>query len=258
MLNNQDNLSRVEREQDFHNQRFSDPSNRQKKVGRFYRITNSIQDEYKLLLSQLCRNKNVVEYGCGINSYAPCAIENGALKVVGIDISSVAIDQARMMFPLPNLSFIEMNAENLEFEKNSIDVVFGTGILHHLDLNQSMQSIVHVLRPDGRAVFVEPLGHNLFINMFRAKTPDIRSEDEHPLLIQDLDLFKSYFQTVNIKYFYLTSLLNAFFVDTVLFRVFSSMFEGIDRLLFRIPFLRKFAWQVLIDLSIPSKSKSKF
>lgn len=89
-----------------------------------------------------------------------------------------------------------MDAEDLEFDESSIDLVFGSGILYHLDIKKSLNSMVRVLRPSWKAIFIELIGHNLFINLFRKLTPDIRSKDEHPLLNKDLILLDKYFKNV--------------------------------------------------------------
>jgi len=44
----------------------------------------------------------------------------------------------------------------------------------------------------GSAIFIDPLGHNPAINMFRRSTPDLRTEDEHPLLLEDFRLAGRY------------------------------------------------------------------
>lgn len=38
--------------------------------------------------------------------------------------------------------------------------------------------------------FSEPLGHNPIINWYRNRTPEMRTEDEHPLLIKDIEFAK--------------------------------------------------------------------
>ncbi len=86
-----------------------------------------------------------------------------------------------------------MDAENLKFNDHTFDLVYGSGILHHLSIEKAIVEIKRVLKKDGRAIFYEPLGHNIFINIFRLLTPSLRSEDEHPLLIKDLELIKRTF-----------------------------------------------------------------
>ncbi|MCU0548157.1 MAG: methyltransferase domain-containing protein [Leptolyngbya sp. Prado105] len=247
---------RVQREQDFHDQRFADPSIRANKVDRFYRIAHSIKQDYEQFLLASCCNKTVVEYGCGTGSYAFLLAENGAKMVTGIDISPVAIEQAvSEINQQENLNFIVMNAENLEFQPDSIDLICGTGILHHLDLEKAMRSISETLQLKGQAVFIEPLGHNILINTYRRLTPAIRSEDEHPLLKQDLQIFDQYFNKVEIQYFYLTTLAASLFTNLAGFTMLVKGLEFIDRQLFKIPMLRSQAWQVLITLSEPVKDQ---
>ncbi len=250
-------LSRIQREQEFHNHRFADDSTRRKKVGRFYKVTQSIKQEYEQFLEKKCQNLQIIEYGCGTGSYAFSLAKNGADIVTGIDISPVAIQvaqqQAQKEGVTENTFFEVMNAEELKFKESSTDLICGTGILHHLDLEKSMNSIVKVLQPKGMAVFVEPLGHNILINLFRSLTPAIRSEDEHPLLDKDLAVFQKYFNKVEIKYFYLTALAASFFVGLPGFNIVLSVMEFLDRKLFKLPFLQRQAWQVLIKLSEPVK-----
>src|SRR3546814_4334755 len=50
-----------------------------------------------------------------------------------------------------------------------------------------------VLRPGGRAVFIEPLGLNPAIELYRRFTPSARTPDEHPLLRRDFRRFDAAF-----------------------------------------------------------------
>jgi len=250
-------ISRIEREQKFHDQRFADDSKRTNKVGKFYKVSQSIKKEYEKFLTENCKDLEIIEYGCGTGSYAFSLAKNGAKNVTGIDISSVAIevatDKAISEEIEGNLSFEVMNAEELIFNYSSIDLICGSGILHHLELEKAIKQIVNVLKPEGKAIFIEPLGHNIFINLFRSLTPSIPSEDEHPLLESDLALIKRYFKKVEIKYFYLTALGASIFVGFRGFEIILSTLEFIDQMLFKLPFLQKQAWQVLIQISEPIK-----
>jgi ubiquinone/menaquinone biosynthesis C-methylase UbiE len=78
-----------------------------------------------------------------------------------------------------NAQFDVMNAEELEFEDAAFDVIFGSGIIHHLDVPRAYSELARVLAPGGSAVFVEPLGHNPLIRVFRNRTPELRTPDEH-------------------------------------------------------------------------------
>ena len=100
-----------------------------------------------------------------------------------------------------------MNAENTKFDSNVFDIIVGMGIIHHLDLLNSYRELSRILINDGHAVFVEPLGHNPLINLYRIFTPKIRTEDEHPLKIKDIKLIEKYFHNVHIEYYSLFVLL---------------------------------------------------
>ena len=249
--------AKLEREREFHDRRFAEDTERQQKVGKFYQITKSIKQAKEKILFDSSKDAKVIEYGCGTGSYAFKLAEHGAELVTGIDISPVAIAKAQQIAQdkgvAQNTSFEVMNAESLEFSADSYDLICGSGILHHLDLDLAMDSIVKVLRADGKAVFLEPLGHNVLIDLYRRLTPSIRSEDEHPLLVKDLVAFKQHFQQVNIRYFYLASLGASFWAGKPGFNLVLKSLELLDSALLKIPGIKRQAWMVLIELSQPIK-----
>ncbi len=254
------NNQRLYREKQFHDQRYANDRERQQKVGRFYKITTSITQEYQQALLTKCPTAKIIEYGCGKGSYAFELAKNQAELVTGIDISSVAIalaeQEADNQGIKDNIAFAVMNAEQLEFETNSHDLICGSGILHHLDLAAAIKSINRVLKPDGEAVFLEPLGHNFLINLYRRLTPSIRSEDEHPLLTSDLKLFSESFKNVRIRYFYLTSLAASLIAGKPGFKTLLNCLELLDSLLLKLPFVKQQAWLVLIELSQPKEIRN--
>ncbi|MEM7590037.1 MAG: class I SAM-dependent methyltransferase [Cyanobacteria bacterium P01_A01_bin.83] len=247
--------AKLEREREFHDRRFASDSERQQKVGKFYQIINSIQQEKERILFNSASGARVIEYGCGTGSYAFKLAQHGAASVTGIDISPVAIEQAEAKAEAQGVaaqtSFQVMNAENLELPADSYDLICGSGILHHLDLDLAINSITKVLKPNGKAVFLEPLGHNILINLYRRLTPSIRSADEHPLLDQDLAFLKQHFHHANIQYFYFTSLAASFMVGKPGFSAVLKFLELVDSALLKLPLIKKQAWLVLIELSQP-------
>ena len=177
---------RKSREAEFHDRAFADETRR--KVRKWYML-HSAQDLYRRLIESRCVGADVLEYGCGPGSHSYFVAEHGADNVVGIDISPVGIDKAAAEAKkrgLENISFRVMDAERLEFADNSFDLICGSAILHHLDLERAYAELSRVLRPTGSALFVEPLGHNPVINLYRNLTPSLRTVDEHPLLFRDL------------------------------------------------------------------------
>jgi len=245
---------RLEDEQKFHNEIF-ETNKRTGEVGRFYAINDAIHQAYEGFIFEKPKGKIFLEYGCGMAKGGRLTklVKLGATGH-GIDISDYAIDFLNKEAKEEGLAidYQVMNAEAMTFKNNYFDVIYGTGILHHLDLEKSFESIGEKLKKEGTAIFIEPLGHNPLINGFRNKTPDIRTEDEHPLLMPDFKLAKKYFNKVDVQYFYLTTL-----GVPILFKKSQPKFlinfcNRLDRVLFTLlPFLRKHAWQVVVKFSDP-------
>jgi ubiquinone/menaquinone biosynthesis C-methylase UbiE len=205
------------------------------------------------LLLHECASKKVLEYGCGKGSSAFMLAGSNA-KVTGIDISEVAIEQARQRAQMEGLSehasFMVMDAENLEFPDNSFDVVCGSGILHHLNIERSLSEIYRVLTPEGKAIFAEPMGHNPFITLYRNMTPDKRTADEHPLLMKDITDAKRVFPVVEEKYFNACTLTLVPFRRTTFFENLLQYTYSIDNFLFStFPVTRRLAWSVVLIMS---------
>lgn len=81
----------------------------------------------------------------------------------------------------------------MPFPDRSFDVVVGRSILHHLELPLAYKEILRVLRPGGRAIFMEPLGDNPGAKILRAVTPATRTKDEKALSRSDIDQADSLF-----------------------------------------------------------------
>ena len=136
--------------------------------------------------------KDVLDYGCGPGYLAKFLVRDGARSVTGIDVSDAEIEQARER-ALENgvadkCRFLVADAHATPFEDNSFDVIVGDSILHHLELRRALEEIRRILRPGGRAVFLEPLWHNPILRLGRWLTPSARTPDEHPLTVADWEL----------------------------------------------------------------------
>ena len=246
---------RIERERRFHNSRFAGQQDSRDRVAKYYSI-NRFQDEcFNHCVLEACAGAKLLELGCAKGETSFFWDANGA-RVTGVDISETAIDAARDAARITgrDITFEVVNCEQMtEFEDESFDIVTGRGILHHLDLDRSLAEIARVLNPDGRAVFIEPLGHNPLINLFRRLTPGLRTEDEHPLLMKDLSLAKDYFQEVRAHYFHLTTLLAVPFRGTALFGSLLGGLHGFDQgALKNLPSLRKYTWTVVLEFRRPA------
>lgn len=114
-----------------------------------------------------------------------------------INISSKALEQGaeRAITSRVKPRFSLMDANNLEFPDCSFDMVFGDAILHHLNFVKALEEIARVLRPNGKILFVEPLGINPVGKLVRLLTPTARTKDEQPLMKKEMAEIEKRFAT---------------------------------------------------------------
>jgi SAM-dependent methyltransferase len=234
---------RKSREKAFHDVEYEDDS-RWLRVDKYYSIMGARTSYFDDIIAARCRGRSVLEYGCGAGKYSLKLASWGA-TVTAMDISETAIRRAREAATAAGVTvdFRTMDAENLEFPDHSFDLICGIGILHHLDLDRSLPEVARTLKPDGVAIFMEPLGHNPLINLYRRMTPELRTVDEHPLKLSDFDFARRYFRSVDVKAFHLMSLTAVPFRR---FPFFPNLVRGLDRIdaffFRRLQFSKRYAW----------------
>jgi SAM-dependent methyltransferase len=242
---------RYRRERDFHDVAFA--TGARAKVSKWYPQDSPSKRAYATALGRFAPGQRVVEYGCGPGS-AAFGLAAAGVEVTGIDISPVAVEQARARADELGLdvTFAVMNAEALELDDGTFDGVCGSGILHHLDLRRSFDEVARVLRPTGSAVFLEPLGHNPAIRAYRALTPKLRTDDEHPLVLADLELAGERFSTVDPTFHQLLWLLSVPLRGLPGGSRLAGILERCDdRLFAAVPRVRRHAWTTVIRLRGP-------
>ena len=179
---------------------------------KFYSVTRSSCAYRDALLFERIKGSVVLDYCCGNGEVAVEMAKQGASRVVGIDLSSVAIKNAYELAKANNVDavceFKVMDAEHTEFSDNTFDLIHEYGALHHLDLEAAYAELSRILKPGGKVVCTETLRHNPLIRWYRRHTPHLRTkwEAEHILGIPEIANGKKYFSVLNIRTFHLTAI----------------------------------------------------
>ncbi len=242
------NLTEINiREKNFHNKLQSQKKDRFE--GIFYKAIYNINEDFFSFLEKNAKNSEILDYGCGIGSFVDKVIKFKPKKIVGIDISEISINKAKKKAEELNINanFSVDNCEKTKFASNSFDIIYGTGILHHLQINKCLDEIHRILKSNGHLIFVEPLGTNPIINFYRKLTPGARSKDEHPLVNKDFKYINNKFFDMKIKYYgFLTLVFFPFYKSPNNSKLF-KLLVACDQYLFKFKFFQLFAWSVLIN-----------
>ena len=210
--------------------------------------------EYAYHLLGDVQGRRVVDFGCGSGANSVHLALRGA-ALAGLDISEALIRLARERLAANGVErtarFIVGSAHDTPLPDNSIDVVFGIAILHHLDLQLVAREVHRILKPGGRAIFQEPVRNSAVLRVLRRlipyRAPDI-SPYERPLTDEQVQAFGRNFRTIRTKPFTLPFVSLAMFVPRI--RRSPDWWYGLDaRLLGRYPFLRSYASIRVIELT---------
>jgi SAM-dependent methyltransferase len=234
--------SRHEIERRFHDQKVTAPERSHKRD--FY-AAGGLDIVWRAYLASAgdLRGKRVLDFGCG-EGWSALEYARRQATVHSFDISPESVrnlvasadgDRAVQQRLYPAV----MAAEPLGYASESFDLVLGVGILHHTDLSVVSGEIARVLRPGGRALFMEPLAHN--------------PPTERPLSVSEVRAFGRAFAHAEFRGFHLLGILpqgllwaNA---SRRLFAWTLRLCEQLDRwLLSAVPALHRYTWSAIIEV----------
>jgi SAM-dependent methyltransferase len=115
--------------------------------------------------------KTILDLGCGYNPTPIYLALAGAKRVYACDVSPRAVEYVRRTAEESGVAdrvvaFVAP-AEQLPLPDESIDVVHGEAVLHHLEMSRVGRELARVLKRGGKAGFKDPLGHNLLLEFAR-------------------------------------------------------------------------------------------
>jgi len=201
------------------------------------------------------KDKVIIDIGCGTGRRAVQFARRGAI-VHAFDLSAGMVKRTRALAEENGLAdriIVQRTAaEALSYPSDWADLMFGGAILHHLDIPPAISEIHRILRPGGRAVFLEPLGHNPMINLFRRLTPSRRTATEVPLTFTDMTFITGLFSQSSHREFYLLALGALLLLPLRrkgLFSVILDRLVAFDQALMRrIPAVARFCWVTVMEV----------
>lgn len=231
-----------------------DAETREKIYGnrKYYDATGLSKDYVDNWIRDNVKGKVFLDYACGNGRNAIKAAKAGAALSIGIDISRVSVENAKREAAaqgLQNTRFVQADAENTMLPDNSIDRIVCSGMLHHLDLSYAFPELRRILKPGGRILAMESLNYNPAMKIYRAITPEMRTDWEkaHILSLKDVKFASRFFDVANVKYWHIASLIAPYA------RIMKALpaLDMIDRLLTRVPLVRLLAWIFTFELVKP-------
>lgn len=241
------------KEEEYHNKKYSeeDSSPKHYKQNPTFRI-------FKRMIEVIgdIKGKRLLEYGCG-SGWMTAELAVLGAKIDSFDISAQAVQNTQELLEKHGLNkdvtVQKMGAEKLDYEDNSFDIVFGFAILHHLELETALPELHRVLKPGGYAIFSEPLEGNPALKVYRNMTPQYRTVDEKPIVINEFKKDVESFTSFNHEEFYFISLI-AFVLIYIpgMSRFFESALRplmALDKLFLKaFPFLGRWAWYSIFTI----------
>lgn len=227
---------------------------------KFYSITQSSFAHRDLLLYEKIAGAVALDYCCGNGEVAIEMARRGAKKVIGIDISEVAVNNAQELANAQGVGdiceFRVMDAEHTAFADNTFDVIHEYGALHHLELKAAFAELARILKPEGTLVCSEAMRHNPLIHWYRTRTLHLRTqwEVEHILGIPEINSGAAFFYGIDIRMFHLAALAAVPFRKAPFFRPLLATLEVIDNIILSIPYLNRLAWVAVVEYRKPVKA----
>lgn len=218
---------------------------------KYYSATKRSQRFTENWLRDQCNGGGVfLDYACGDGLNATKASELGATLSIGIDISSVSIDNAReraKKLGAKDVIFCQSDAENTGLPNDSIDFIICAGVLHHLDLSYAFPEIRRILKPGGKVLAIEALDYNPAIKLYRFLTPDMRTDWEkaHILSLRDVKFASRFFTVSRIDFWHVIG----YAAGKIPFL--APVLEFLDKGLEKVPFLNRMAWIFTFELQKP-------
>ncbi len=169
----------------------------------YWLSTCGLDDFYARSLELLgdLNGKNILDCGCGPGHTSIMFCRRGA-TVQAFDVNDSELSKARFLAEANgvDVDFSKQWFEEIDYPDESFDMAFGSCVIHHVEVDKAAQQLGRVLKPGGRAIFIENSNRNPLLMFARSnivgrfgvpKHGD--DEEEHPLRDDEIETIRSNF-----------------------------------------------------------------
>lgn len=260
-------LEVLQKEELFHDEWAKSVNVEEVMVDEFFEACTAPENRFIMRSLGDIQGKKIIELGCGLGEAAVYFAKKGA-EVVATDISNGMLELVKKVAQKHgvSLSTAQAYADKMPFPDESFDIVYAANLLHHVDIEATIKEAKRVLRSGGMLISWDPLAHNPIINIYRRMAMGVRTEDEHPIKMSQMSLFKKHFREVKYETFWFTTLLiflKFYFIDHVdpnkerywkkilidakKLEKFYRRLEKIDMAILKaLPFLKRYCWNIVV------------
>ena len=264
-MNNPETIHR--REAEFHDEWAADTDLVKVRVREAFEAPTAMENRWIMQKMGPLTGKRLLDLGAGLGESSVYFALLGA-EVTTSDISPGMVDLAIRLGKHHGVTLqgIVAAGENLGVPENHYDIIYTANTVHHVtDKRQFFQQIRRALKPGGRFFTWDPLAYNPLIGIYRRMATKVRTEDEAPLTFADVALAREFFDAVEHREFWITTLalfLKYYLVDRIHpndMRYWKLIYEespaslrwwtllnSLDGFLTRLPLIRRLAWNMVM------------
>ena len=236
-------------------------------VTEYFEVCTVPENRYLIKKMGLLQDKRILELGCGSGEASIYFAKHGALSTA-TDISGGMLEVVKKLAAKHEVKVETKKSASypLDFPDDHFDFVYAANVLHHVDLEPSLIEIHRVLKPGGSLISWDPLDHNPIINVYRRMAGEVRTEDEHPIRMSELKLFRNLFKRIEYETFWFATLwifLRFYLIERVnpnderYWKKIIREHKRLEKLYFRLekidkkilsifPFLKRYCWNIAI------------
>lgn len=218
----------------------------------FWRWRPSARDTAEALLGPVA-GRRVLELAAGAGVTTLRLARRGA-AVIAVDLSRgglrIVATRAAQLGQTAQITLLCADVQTLPLADHSVDLVTGENFLMYVESGALGAEAWRVLRPGGRAVFLEPTAHHPLIRLYRRFGSPYRGTAPHYFALTDLPRLAAPFASCTHQEFYLLAVLalplsGRPFAFALAYRLLNALDQALFRL---VPASRRLAWLTVIAL----------